>query len=75
MTSASLLASSTRLPARAAASVEASPAAPTIAAITTSQRRSTAIFSSAAAPKRSSVPCSRKVSASRALGAAPESTA
>ena len=37
ITSASLLASSTRLPARAAASVGARPAAPTIAAITASQ--------------------------------------
>ncbi len=39
MTSDSLLASSRRLPARAAASVERSPAAPTIAAITTATSR------------------------------------
>ena len=75
MTSASLLASSTRLPARAAASVDASPAAPTIAAIATSQRLSVATCSSASAPKRSSVPWLRKSAASFASGRKPASTA
>src|SRR6185436_11646865 len=53
MTSASLLASSTRRPARTAASVDGSPAAPTIAAMTTSDSRATC--SSALAPNSSSV--------------------
>ena len=75
ITRASLLASSTRFPERAAASVEASPAAPTIAAMTTSQRPSEATCASAASPKRSSVPHCAKAAASFGSGDEPESTA
>ena len=50
MTSASLFASSTRLPARTAASVGISPAAPTIAAITTWTLSAVTSAASASAP-------------------------
>ena len=74
MTSASLLASSTRLPARAAASVGISPAAPTMAAITMST------LSPATSAASASVPLSTRVaepvlrSAARASSAARGST-
>ena len=55
MTSASLFASSRRLPARAAASVDASPAAPTIAAITVSHVGQLRDFARAPARRRTRV--------------------
>jgi hypothetical protein len=56
MTRDSLLASNSRLPARAAASVERKPAAPTIAAMTQSASRRVAISSSTLSPARTRVP-------------------
>ena len=58
MTRASLFARSTRLPALAAASVEARPAAPTMPAITAWQSACATTSSIAALPARSSVPAS-----------------
>jgi len=55
--------------------VEARPAAPTIAAITTSTRLSAATCSKARAPKRSSVPHSANDAASFASAFAADSTA
>ena len=55
ITKASLLASSTVLPARAAASVDCKPAAPTIAAITTSVSACAATSDSALSPSRTLV--------------------
>ena len=77
MTSASLLARSTSLPARAAASVAGSPAAPTIAAMTTSTASSATMRSSASLPWCTSVasPCARTAAASRSAAAASQSTA
>ena len=65
-TSDSLLASRIRLPARAAASVDDSPAAPTIAATTVSQPSPDTSASSAAAPACATVgrPASRRPSRS-----------
>ena len=70
MTSDSLLASSRRLPARAAASVERSPAAPTMAAMTLSTSGSAAISSSASAPASTRVRAPRARSCSSSLRAA-----
>ncbi|MNJ66999.1 hypothetical protein D3C77_631300 [compost metagenome] len=53
-TSASLLASNTRLPLRAAASAAGKPAAPTMAAMTESHCGSAAVSASACAPTRMS---------------------
>jgi hypothetical protein len=70
ITSASLLASNTRLPARTAASVGRRPAAPTMAAITTSQSGWAAASSSASGPKRMSMPAASAPSLSRSAAAA-----
>ena len=65
ITRASLLASSRRLPARAAASVERRPAAPTIAAITHCTSAACAISSSAAPPASTRVCAAARPSSSR----------
>jgi K+-transporting ATPase c subunit len=76
-TSDSLLASSTRLPARAAASVDGNPAAPTIAAITASTSGLDAHSARAPAPQRTSVaePAVRRAAARRSADAGDSSTA
>ena len=76
MTSDSLLASSSRLPAPAAASVERRPAAPTIAAITQVTSGSIANSSRASGPARRRVPPALLPSSSRrSLAAAGEASA
>ena len=72
ITNASLLASSTVLPARAAASDEGKPAAPTMAAITTSVSACAAISASALSPARTSVP--QPVAFNRTRSASPRAT-
>src|SRR5579883_2492025 len=73
MTSDSLLASNRRLPARAAASVERKPAAPTIAAMTHSASGSVAISVSAPAPAMMRVPLAVAPSSRASSRAAPSS--
>jgi hypothetical protein len=77
ITSASLLASSTSLPARAAASAAGRPAAPTIAAITASTSASAATRSSASAPALTCVgdPSCASADRRRAAASASASTA
>jgi len=76
ITSDSLLASSSRLPARAAASVERSPAAPTMAAMTQCTSGSSASSSSAPLPASTRVPsaapsrCARSSAAARSSASA-----
>ena len=70
ITSDSLLASSSRLPARAAASVERSPAAPTMAAITQSTSGRSASSSSAALPASTRVPSAAPSRSARSSAAA-----
>src|SRR6266851_2070899 len=75
MTSASLFARSTRLPAAAAASVAGRPAAPTIAAMTAWQSSCMTTSLSAAAPNRSSVPVSENLFFKSRSWLTPDSTA
>src|SRR5207245_60630 len=75
MTSASLFARSTRLPAAAAASVAGRPAAPTIAAMTAWQSSCVTTAPSAPAPNRSSVPVSENLLCKSRSSPTPDSTA
>ena len=70
MTSDSLLASSRRLPARAAASVERNPAAPTMAAMTLCTSGNAAISTSASAPAITRVGAPRARNAASSFAAA-----
>jgi hypothetical protein len=70
ITSDSLLANNNRLPARAAASVERNPAAPTMAAMTASTSGNCAISSSAAGPASTRVAAPRARNSCSSLAAA-----